>query len=124
MNLAVVLYGPATHRLCYTDDHVDAHLDPLHRYSHQTHRRVYISSTIEFGSLGFHRQMQVNIPVVWISVLRCIAVKSSVPQGMFVCFDKEVGWCVGIAVILVCREGVIRRSRWIERLRRCWEEES
>jgi len=22
-------------------------------------------------------------------------------QGMFVCFDKEVGWCVGIAVILV-----------------------
>jgi hypothetical protein len=55
---------------------------------------------------------------------RCIAVKSSVPQGMFVCFDKEVGWCVGIAVILVCREGVTRRSRWIERLRRCWEEES
>jgi hypothetical protein len=34
-------------------------------------------------------------------VPRCIAVKSSVPQGMFVCFDKEVGWCVGIAVILV-----------------------
>jgi hypothetical protein len=32
---------------------------------------------------------------------RCIAVKSSVPQGMIVCFDKEVGWCVGIAVILV-----------------------
>jgi hypothetical protein len=31
----------------------------------------------------------------------CIAVKSSVPQGMFVCFDKEVGWCVGIAMILV-----------------------
>jgi hypothetical protein len=30
-----------------------------------------------------------------------IAVKSSVPQGMFVCFDKEVGWCVGIVVILV-----------------------
>jgi hypothetical protein len=30
----------------------------------------------------------------------CIAVKSSVPQGMIVCFDKEVGWCVGIAVIL------------------------
>jgi hypothetical protein len=43
---------------------------------------------------------------------------------MFVCFDKEVGWCVGIAEILVCREGVTRRSRWIERLRRCWEEES
>jgi hypothetical protein len=55
---------------------------------------------------------------------RCIAVKSSVPQGMFVCFDKEVGWCVGIAVILVCREGATRRSRWIERLRCCWEEES
>jgi hypothetical protein len=33
--------------------------------------------------------------------LWCIALKSSVPQGMFVCFDKEVGWCVGIAVILV-----------------------
>jgi hypothetical protein len=32
---------------------------------------------------------------------RCIAVKSSVPQGMFVCFDKEVGWCVGIVLILV-----------------------
>jgi hypothetical protein len=32
---------------------------------------------------------------------RCIAVKSSVLQGMFVCFNKEVGWCVGIAVILV-----------------------
>jgi hypothetical protein len=32
---------------------------------------------------------------------RCIAVKSSVPQGMIVCFDKEVGWCVGIVVILV-----------------------
>jgi hypothetical protein len=43
---------------------------------------------------------------------------------MFVCFDKEVGWCVGIAVILVCREGAMRLSRWIERLRRCWEEES
>jgi hypothetical protein len=40
--------------------------------------------------------------------MRCIAVKSSVPQGMFVCFDKEVGWCVGIAVILVCREGPMR----------------
>jgi hypothetical protein len=26
---------------------------------------------------------------------------SSVAQGMFVCFDKEVGWCVGIAMILV-----------------------
>jgi hypothetical protein len=30
----------------------------------------------------------------------CIAVKSSVPQGMFVCFNKEVVWRVGIAVIL------------------------
>jgi hypothetical protein len=38
---------------------------------------------------------------------------------MFVCFDKEVGWYVGIAVILVCREGAMRQSRWIERLRRC-----
>jgi hypothetical protein len=36
-----------------------------------------------------------------ISSTRCIAVKSSVLQGMIVCFDKEVGWCVGIAVILV-----------------------
>jgi hypothetical protein len=35
------------------------------------------------------------------SMTRCIAVKSSVPQGMIVCFDKEVGWCVGIAAILV-----------------------
>jgi hypothetical protein len=33
--------------------------------------------------------------------MHCIAEKSSVSQGMFVCFDKEVGWCVGIAVILV-----------------------
>jgi hypothetical protein len=33
-------------------------------------------------------------------VIHCIAVKSSVPQGMIVCFDKEVVWCVGIAVIL------------------------
>jgi hypothetical protein len=33
--------------------------------------------------------------------MRCIAVKSSVPQGRIVCFDMEVGWCVGIAVILV-----------------------
>jgi hypothetical protein len=32
---------------------------------------------------------------------RCIAVKSSGLQGIFVCFDKKVGWCVGIAVILV-----------------------
>jgi hypothetical protein len=32
---------------------------------------------------------------------RCIAYESSVPQGMFMCLDKEVGWCVGIAVILV-----------------------
>jgi hypothetical protein len=55
---------------------------------------------------------------------RCIAVKSSVPQGMIVCFDKEVGWCVGIAVILVCREGPMRRSRWMENLRQCWEKES
>jgi hypothetical protein len=40
---------------------------------------------------------------------RCIAVKSSIPQGMFVCFNKEVGWCVGIAVILV-----VGRERWDE----------
>jgi hypothetical protein len=32
------------------------------------HCRVYISSTIKLGSLGFHRQIQVNIPIVWISV--------------------------------------------------------
>jgi hypothetical protein len=57
-------------------------------------------------------------------VARCIAVKSSVPQGMIVCFNKEVGWCVEIAVILVCREGPMRRSRWMENLRRCWEKES
>jgi hypothetical protein len=31
----------------------------------------------------------------------CIAVKSSVPQGMIVCFNEEVGWCVRIAVILM-----------------------
>jgi len=34
------------------------------------------------------------------AVDRCIAVKSSVLQGMIVCFDKEVVWCVGVAVIL------------------------
>jgi hypothetical protein len=39
----------------------------------------------------------------------CIAVKSSVLQGMFVCFDKEVGWCIGIAVILV-----VGREWWDE----------
>jgi hypothetical protein len=55
---------------------------------------------------------------------QCIAVKSSVLQGMFVCFDKEVGWCVGIAVILVCREGAMRRSQWMAKLRHCWEKES
>jgi hypothetical protein len=35
-----------------------------------------------------------------LEALRCIAVKSSVLQGMIVCFNKEVGWCVKIAVIL------------------------
>jgi len=40
---------------------------------------------------------------------------------MFVCFDKEVGWCVGIAVILVVGRGEMRRSRWMRRLRCCWE---
>jgi hypothetical protein len=59
---------PRKHRLRYIVNHVDAHLDPLHRYSHWTHRGAPISSTIEFGSLGFHRQTQVNIPVVWITV--------------------------------------------------------
>jgi hypothetical protein len=42
---------------------------------------------------------------VFLFAQRCIAGKSSVPQGMFVCFDKEVGWCVGIAVILVLERG-------------------
>jgi hypothetical protein len=45
----------------------------------------------------------------------CIAVKSSVPQGMFVCFDKEVGWCVGIAVILVLLRTLIRRLYGVHR---------
>jgi hypothetical protein len=40
----------------------------IHRYSHWTHHGASISSTIEFGSLGFHRQTQVNIPIVWITV--------------------------------------------------------
>jgi len=59
---------PRKHRLQYIVDHVDTHLDPLHHYSHWTHCRVSIPSTIEFRSLGFHRQTQVNIPIVWISV--------------------------------------------------------
>jgi hypothetical protein len=46
-------------------------------------------------------QIDYNQSKVVSTTARCIAVKSSVPQGMFVCFDKEVGWCVGIAVILV-----------------------
>jgi hypothetical protein len=51
---------------------------------------------------------------------RCIAVKSSVPQGMFVCFDKR-GWlvCRNSGDTEGCREGVRKRSRWRERLRRC-----
>jgi hypothetical protein len=50
----------------------------------------------------------------------CIAVKSSVPQGMFVCFDKR-GWlvCRNSGVTEGCREIVRKRSRWRERLRRC-----
>jgi hypothetical protein len=59
---------PRKHRLQYRVNHVDAHLDPLHHYSHQMHRGASISSTIEFGSFRFHRQTQVNIPIVWITV--------------------------------------------------------
>jgi hypothetical protein len=55
---------PRKRRLYYIVNHVEAHLDPLHHYSHRTHHRVSISSTIEFGSLVFHRQTQVNILVV------------------------------------------------------------
>jgi len=62
--------SPRKHRLHHIVDHVDAHLDPLHHYSHQMHHGASISSTIEFGSLRFHRQTQVNIPVVWITVLQ------------------------------------------------------
>jgi hypothetical protein len=41
-----------------------------------------------------------TIPCLNMTEWWCIAEKSSVPQGMIVCFNKEVGWCVGIAVIL------------------------
>jgi hypothetical protein len=51
---------------------------------------------------------------------RCIAVESSVPQGMFVCFDKR-GWlvCRNSGDTEGCRESVRKRSQWRERLRRC-----
>jgi hypothetical protein len=63
---------PRKHRLHYIVNHVDAHLDPLHHYSHQMHRGASISSTIKFGLFRFHRQTQVNIPIVWITVLQSL----------------------------------------------------
>jgi len=52
------------------------------------------------------------------SLACCIAVKSSVPQGMIVCFDKR-GWlvCRNSGDTEGCRESVMKQSRWRERLR-------
>jgi hypothetical protein len=63
-------------------------------------------------------EVQIQNSLQWSPL--CIAVKSSVPQGMFVCFDKR-GWlvCRNSGDTEGCRESVRKRSRWRERLRRC-----
>jgi hypothetical protein len=47
----------------------------------------------------------------------CIAVKSSFPQGMIVCFNKR-SWlvCRNSGDTEGCRESVMKRSQWREKL--------
>jgi hypothetical protein len=60
----------------------------------------YTDYCLLLGWVNLLQGIEWHFNTLQLAETHCIAIKSSVPQGMIVCFDKEVGWCVGIAVIL------------------------